>query len=295
MSFKQRLHALALGLAIIVSVAGVASADTWSDPAGDAQGGPDITDVTVTNDPGGTITMSVSVPLWPPLSARGLAIWMDTDLNGRETDPADRVIGVWALLLPFQRSVWVAPGAQYASLLRSQDSKVDVPSLKTTGSATAFEVSFARAEVGIDTSFGFWIGSVNHVFKDPGQWSDRAPDSGYQTYRLTLPPPPPPPPVAKPVIGAPVAAPASPGAGRKFNVAFAVTTSTDGTPLTSGTMVIDPSVSGKMLAHSESFKGGRAKASIAVPRTAKGKQLKVKVTIKSGGQSATKIAAFKIR
>ncbi len=295
MSFKRRLHALAVGLAVILSVAGVASADTWSDPAGDAQGGPDITDVTVTNDLGGTITISVSVPLWPPLSSRGLAIWMDTDMNGRDTDPADRMIGVWAQLLPFQRSVWVAPGGPYDSLLQAQERKVDVPSLKTAASATTFEVSFTRAEVGIGTGFGLWVGSINAVFKDQLRWSDRAPDSGYQTYRLTLPPPPPPPPVAKPVIGAPITTPAAPVAGRKFNVAFAVSASTDGTPLTSGTMALDPSISGKMLAHSESFKGGKAKASIAVPKTAKGKQLKVKVTIKSGGQSATRVAMFRIR
>ena len=59
-------------------------------------------------------------------------------------------------------------------------------------------------------------------------------------------------------------------------------------------MICDPSVAGKVLPHSELFKGGQARLSFAVPRSAKGKALKVKVTIKLGTQSTTKIASFRI-
>jgi hypothetical protein len=292
---------LVLGVVTMLLVVGIAAADTWSDPAGDAQGGPDVTAVTVTNDPSGTVTMSIDVPPWASgptgLSGRGIAVGLDTNLNGSDTDPTDRMLVVWVLFQPSVSS-WAASPAPFDTLVQTEGRKLDVPSLRSRATATNIELSFARSELGIDGGFGFWIGSVVSVFRHQDGWSDRAPDSGYLTYALTLPPPPPPPAppaVVKPVIGAPVASLARPVAGKKFGVTFTVTKSTDGSPLTSGTMVLDPSVSGKLLAHSELFKGGKARASILIPKTAKGKQLKIKVTVKSGGQSATRVATFRIR
>ncbi len=60
-------------------------------------------------------------------------------------------------------------------------------------------------------------------------------------------------------------------------------------------MICDPSVAGKVISHTESFKAGIARLSFLVPKTAKGKLLKVKVTIKAGNQSATKIVAFRVK
>ena len=50
-----------------------------------------------------------------------------------------------------------------------------------------------------------------------------------------------------------------------------------------------------MIRHAESFKGGTARLSFVVPTSAAGKVLKVKVTIKAGGRSATKVAAFRVQ
>ena len=50
-----------------------------------------------------------------------------------------------------------------------------------------------------------------------------------------------------------------------------------------------------MIRHAESFKAGKARLSFLVPKTAKGKQLKVKVTIKAGTQSATKVVVFRVK
>src|SRR5512144_2636279 len=58
---------------------------------------------------------------------------------------------------------------------------------------------------------------------------------------------------AKPVIGKPKAVPAQPVAGKPFTVSFRVTRSDTGKPLTRGTMICDPSVAGKVIAHAESF------------------------------------------
>lgn len=99
----------------------------------------------------------------------------------------------------------------------------------------------------------------------------------------------------KPVIGKPFVLPAQPMAGRRFTVLFKVTRSDTGAPLMRGKMVCDPSVAGQVIRHTESFKGGTARLAFVVPATAAGKVLTVKVTIKSGTQSATKVVAFRVQ
>jgi hypothetical protein len=52
---------------------------------------------------------------------------------------------------------------------------------------------------------------------------------------------------------------------------------------------------GRVIVHAESLAKGTARPAFTIPKTAKGKLLKVRVTIKAGGQSATKIATFEVR
>ena len=99
----------------------------------------------------------------------------------------------------------------------------------------------------------------------------------------------------KPVIGKPATVPLRPFAGQRFAVSFKVTRSDTGTALVRGRMICDPSVAGRVIQHVESFKGGNARLSFVVPGSAAGKLLKVKVTIKTAGQSATRVATFGIR
>ena len=103
-----------------------------------------------------------------------------------------------------------------------------------------------------------------------------------------------PPTVVSPVIARPVLMPKHPLAGHRLVVTLAVTRSDNHHPLTQGTMICDPSVQGKVLAHTESFTRGTAKLSFAIPRNMKGKLLKVKVTIKVGSQLSTRTATFRI-
>jgi len=97
------------------------------------------------------------------------------------------------------------------------------------------------------------------------------------------------------VIGAPVTTPLRVVAGKRLTVTFLVTRSDNRQPMTRGTMICDPSVAGKVIRHAESFKAGKARLSFLVPKTAKGKQLKVKLTIRAGTQSATKIVTFPVK
>ncbi|MGE5273952.1 MAG: Calx-beta domain-containing protein [Verrucomicrobiota bacterium] len=101
-------------------------------------------------------------------------------------------------------------------------------------------------------------------------------------------------PPAKPVIGAPTAVPAKPQAAKPFTVSFKVTSSTTHRVLTTGLMASTTSAGGKAIAHKQSFKGGTARVSLVVPAIASGKALRVTVTIRSGGQSATRTVAYPV-
>jgi hypothetical protein len=168
----------------------------------------------------------------------------------------------------------------------------------------ALNWTFNKSDVGNTSGFRFSVlselkktGNIRLAFPH----TDDAPDSGMWTYDLSVAPPAPPPvptpaPVAvKPLVAAPTAVPSTPVAGARFTVSFKVTRSDTGEPLTTGKMICDPSVAGTVLRHAESFKGGTAKLTFAIPKSARGKQLKVKVTIKNDGQSATRVASFRIR
>jgi len=99
---------------------------------------------------------------------------------------------------------------------------------------------------------------------------------------------------AKPVIGPPTAVPAKPQAAKPFAVAFKVTSSTTHKALTSGLIASTASAGGKAIAHKQSFRGGTARVSLVVPAAANGKPLRITVTIRSGGQSATKAVTYPV-
>ena len=253
---------------------------TYTDPAGDANGGPDVTTITVTNDDAGTVTMVVSVAL---PSGSLMQVLIDTNVDGLP----DRYLGAFSL----------GSGFLVQAASKTDPLMAFVGSLALSGTDTTATLSFAASEVGIKQAFTFAI--TTQATLDQGDFSDFA---GHFRYGLTTTPPPAtttpaatPEAAVKPVIGAPVTRPAYPQAGKRFTVSFPVVRSDGGAPLTNGTMICDPSVAGKVITHAESFKNGTAKLSFVVPKTAKGKALKVRLTIKSGGQSATKVATFKVR
>ena len=97
------------------------------------------------------------------------------------------------------------------------------------------------------------------------------------------------------VFGKPLVQPPAPLAGKRFTFTLAVKRSDTGAPLTAGRMVCNPTVAGKPVKHGESFKAGKAQLSLVVPKTAKGKQLKIKITITTSGQTATRLVTYKVR
>jgi len=99
----------------------------------------------------------------------------------------------------------------------------------------------------------------------------------------------------KPVFGKPQTQPRLAVAGKRFTFTLAVNRSDTGTPLTGARMACSPAVAGKLLKHAESYKAGKARLSFVVPKTAKGKQLKITIKITSGAQATTRLYSYKVR
>jgi hypothetical protein len=94
------------------------------------------------------------------------------------------------------------------------------------------------------------------------------------------------------VIAEPISTPLTATAGKRFTVVFPVSRKDTGGPMTVGKMICDPSVLGVVIPHTESFAGGKAKLSLVIPKAARGKVLKVKVTVAAGTRAATRTSSF---
>jgi hypothetical protein len=128
---------------------------------------------------------------------------------------------------------------------------------------------------------------------------DPAPADNTVTLTATTPVPPPPPPPPAPVI--PVIAPGTikpiiPVHAKKVAVSFPVTRSDTGAALTDGgTVTASSSVGGKGIANISTLVNGVARVTLALPKTAKGKMLRVSVTVLTADGSASKVATFRVR
>ena len=239
--------------------------------------GPDITAVGVSNSDVGLITFNVTTG---PVPESIVAAWLDTDLN-----PMTGRNGV-------ERVVMLAlePSGVVLTAIGDPNGNLDVGMLFAASYANGVVTfSIPKETLGVTDAFSFWLSTSNMA--DDSAWADEAPDVGFWTYVLTKPAPP----VAvKPVIGKPVAM-GAPVAGRKFVVRLPITRSDDGTPMTTAAVSCTTTVAGKTVPHTHTFKSGTVRAVVALPKAAKGKQLKVTVRVVAQNQAATKVVTFKIR
>ena len=252
------------------------------DPIGDAGAAPDIAMVVIgapEDVPAGTVVVGLAIENFPPTGDGSVTLWLDTDENASTGSPTgneyafvfDNVGGYsWG----FQR--WNGTTFEPVSPPATMQVIID------DGVAAAV---FNKADIGRPDAVRVYVVGVSMT--SPISGIDRAPDSGSWTVDLK--------PTPRPVIGKPTAIPAAPIAGKRFTVSFRVTTSDSGKPLTKGTMTCDPSIAGKVLKHAESFTRGTARLVMTAPESAKGKQLKVRVVITSAGQSATRVATYRVR
>jgi hypothetical protein len=269
---------------------------TFTDPTGDVQGpAPDITSVVIVDEPsGGTIGVEVTAVGYAGVAADSypmVKVYLDTD-QSPTTGSLDQGGAEYAFASardPEGSYWWIQrwEGSKYVEVAQSG-------TMRFTRSGDTMTRTVNKTDIGVTKGMSFYIWSSTWGADDQQTGEDVAPDDGSWSFDLSQAAPLTPPVVVKPVIGSPAVTPVKPVAGKRFTIVFPVTRSDTGAALARGTLVCDPSVAGKVLPHAERFKAGKARLSFAVPRTAKGKSLKVKVTIKLGAQSATRVATFRV-
>lgn len=333
------LVTLAVLGAVFVTGAGAspkapAGSATYTDPAGDAQGGPDVTKVIIDGDSATqTLTFTVTAANVPSFVSdeveKSVSLWLDTDRDRATGDPWDGTDATLQAWVDSAGRWWFAGrwnGTDFGSLGES-------PTLGFTRSGDVFSWTVSTVDLGGATNFRFYaLAGIWDLSAKRFTARDDAPDTGWWEYDLsaTTQAPPATPPAAPPataeskvslLIGAPSTTPKQATAGKRLTVDFRVAfqeerpfTSIDlgtgetktgwtisWTPVQDGKMICDPSVAGKVIAHAESFKNGRARLSFVIPKTAKAKILKVQVKIiakepKSGQTlTAKKVATLRVK
>lgn len=170
--------AVAAAVALGAGLAGARRADgTLADPAGDSGAAPDITSVTVTTDPAGTVTITIPFPGLPSLPADAtLLVGMDTDQDP-STGAAGADLGAELIAVLYGKTRGYAfgrwTGASYTG--------VTLPSAEVSFGNGA-TIRFSKVEIGNAAGMNVWVetlqgdGSAGHF--------DDAPDSGAWNVKL---------------------------------------------------------------------------------------------------------------
>lgn len=308
---RALLATFAAGLVAAFVLSSALADASFGDPAGDAADAPDVTAVAVSHDTAGNILFHVAAANFTPEST--VTLWLDTDRNGSTGDAGfDYQLALGLSADPGQTGWWLG---QWNGTAWDEAAQRSTVSVYSSSSYVDFRIN--ASDLGGTSAFAFQVWTKRYV-ADAVTARDYAPDdssatwtydlSGAEPPTTTTQPTPTPPPLKIIVLGpkkltvaAPVSTPARPVAGKRFTVTFMVTLNSSGGGnvmmefVRAGKMICDPSIAGKVIRHSESFKNGGAKLSFVVPKNARGKLLKVKVTIKAKNQSATKVATYRVR
>ena len=249
--------------------------------------------MTVSNDEAGVVTVRIAVSLEP---SSAVAMGIDADRNSSTGDEfgLEGMVGV------------VNVGGLVVAEALDEDgdelSGVAVPASFADG---VLEFSFPREAFSIDQAFafGFITMEIDSIFgatvgdvapPDPCMIKDVRCSQLWVYELIGVAPAPPPPPAVKPMIGKPKATPAAPMAGKKFTVRFAITSSVDKKPLKIGTAECKTTVAGKTVRHKHTFRGGVLKATVKIPKAAKGKKLRIAVQV-TADKTTRKVFTFKVK
>ena len=290
---KRALLLLVAAMALLVVPLGAAET-AYTDPAGDSGSGPDITTVTVSNDEAGVVTVRIAISLEP---SSAVAMVIDADRNSSTGDEfgLEGFVGVVNV-----------GGLVMAEALDEEGDELPGVVVPASFADGVLAFSFPREAFSIDQAFafGFITMQIDSIFG--ATVGDIAPADPclvrdvrcrqLWVYELigVAPAPPPPPPAVKPMIGKPKATPAAPMAGKKFTVRFPVTSSVDKKPLKTGTAECKTTVAGKTVRHTHTFKGGVLKATVKIPKAAKGKKLRIAVQV-TADKTTRKVFTFKVK
>lgn len=293
------LGAVAVLLAVVgearaTPTAAAANTVTFPDSTGENAAAPDIASIVVANDDKSNLSFTVSIPNRPTLTGDMLLFMpIDSDANAGSGSPdfggADYIVELDGPLqgnasiglFRWNGTDFVADGVQQTTLVFSY----------TNGAAT---VRINAAELGATRRFSFSViaasGIVIGANNEPDFTNvqfDVAPQQGTFTYDVRLTPP-------ALVVRSSGSRPLRPTAGKLYSP-FVVVARNDGAALQGGTLTCRATVAGRALVPvSRSLIGNRATCTFRVPKTAKGKTIRVTITVRSGGLTATRTSSARI-
>lgn len=262
---------------MIAGSAGAASV-TFTDPAGDqTPGKPDVTAITVSDTAQGVVTFNVSVT--GSLADAGTELWIYIDTD-KALVSSDDGCPFGAEFFTYWRPL---EGGDYGLMRCNKTYRgwdpVYSARLQVTTSADHYVFTFHRTDLGDITGFSFLVLVPS---------ADIAPNNGKAVYDLG-------PDVVIPAIGRPEATPASPVAGKRFTVSFPLTRAETSLPLSSGKLTATPSIRGEVVPHTERIADSEAQVALGVPKTAKGRTLRIEIAVRVGTESARKVVGFRVR
>jgi hypothetical protein len=263
-------------IAVLLFAVSAGARTGYGDPAGDGRGGPDIRSLVI-GDTGGVLTFTfkvVNLKVSPDTGVDDatVAAYLDTNRDGRED-----------YMFYFGRDT----EGGYWNLVSDRTGKPVplTPTMRYVASGSVYKLQLSSTDLGGTTGFDIDTQSMTFDSAHHRTDVDRAPDDGLWSYDLTS---------VKPEIGAPTTS-IAPAAGKALTITMPVVRSDTGAKLVAGaTMTIDPMIGTTLVPHKELLSGGTASVHLTVPKTAKGKQLKVKVTVKLGTQTTTKTTTLLI-
>jgi hypothetical protein len=287
---------LSVGLFLAVGLAG-ASVNYPPDPGGDARGATDLVNVAVIEDPPGTIHIKVDALAARLRSDDQFVFWIDADANPSTGAPGKRGAEIRLLLDGADPSGGSGATHWDGSQFVSQSMpRFGLHFGYSSGPSTGFD----KNDLGIGTSFNFWVESIRG---DPSaNQVDDAPDTGTYAYTIgsgVAPPAPPldtsPLPPSELVPHEVTKMPRVPVAGKKFFVAVALTESSSGQVVVSGTVRCSAKIGSKLVRGVRgSFTSEGAACTVPVPKGTKGRRLVVTMTVHALDLTLKRIFTFTI-
>ncbi len=248
---------------------------TYTDPAGDSTGGPDITVVTLSNDATGLITLKINVT-GLDVGRTNVFTFLNTDRNS-DTGSAtgcEYTLDVDSQAGSHDWGMTRWDGGGWQDMPRSSTLSFD-----HTGDVATF--TFHRNDIGNVGSFDFWIAA------DGDSGLDMAPFGDMWTYTLSAS-------KVTLVVGKVVASPAKPVAGKRFVVSMPVTRSDTGQAAAGAKLTYRVTVAGKAVKATGSIAGKTARVTTTVPRATKGNVLRMRLTVSANGLSVTRTASYRV-
>jgi hypothetical protein len=278
--------AAALAGSLVFGMSASAGTGSFTDPAGDGKGAPDVTAVSVTSDATGTVQVTVTAPGLEAVDGAlepEVDVFFDTDKNGATGSPGGNEYDLYYWRTA-DDSGWDLDkwnGTKYEEAPASQ-------TLVFSRSGDTLTWRFSDKTDIVTSGFNFYVGSAVYDAGGNVTSQDFAPDDGVWTFDAGSA-------VIAPAIGKPLAVPAHPVHGKLFSASFPITRTDTGAALQGGTLTTTTTIGGKAVPKNASLASGSAHVAVQIPAKDKGKTLVVKVTVTVSGKTATKAVSFVIR